>query len=83
MPRYTAAPRRGVRANRGDDIWYIPAIGGTPVQVTQFEGIDSQPVWKMDNHGVSRIFFVSTREYNLPKIWSAVPFTPEDVRVFD
>jgi Tol biopolymer transport system component len=79
----SASARSEGRVNKGDNIWYISSIGGTPVQVTQYEGPDSQPVWKYDNKGISRIFFVSTRENNLEKIWSAVPFTAEDLEDFE
>jgi Tol biopolymer transport system component len=42
----------------GHDIWTISAEGGEPVQVTQHETMDHQPVWSPDGR---LLYFVSNR----------------------
>lgn len=79
----SAASRAEGRVSQGDDIWYIPAIGGTPVQVTTYSGPDSMPVWKLDKKGSSRIFFISNREGDQDRVFSAVPYTEEDLQQFN
>ena len=57
---YWGVPRGGARV-----IWTIPAAGGTPVQVTQDEHVNWNPVWSPDGQ---YLYFVSDRSGSM-NVW--------------
>jgi len=70
--------RRHKRYDQGDNIWYVPLKGGNNVQVTNHDSPDSMPVWKINTHGRSVIYFISSREDG-DRVWSAEPYTQNDL----
>ncbi len=62
MPQWSPNGRRiaywGQRANNQRDIWTIPAGGGAPVEVTNDEYLDWNPVWSPDG---KYLYFASDR----------------------
>ncbi|HSV74349.1 MAG TPA: S41 family peptidase [Chthonomonadales bacterium] len=55
--RWIAFARRDVTATT--DVWVVPAVGGTAVNVTQFPGFNGVPQWTRDG---SYLLFISTRD---------------------
>jgi Tol biopolymer transport system component len=70
------------RFKRGDNIWYVPVLGGNMVQVTNHNAPDAMPVWRLDHNGKAVIFFISAREKG-DRIWSAEPYTVGDLDGFN
>ncbi|HEY7544094.1 MAG TPA: hypothetical protein VID27_04390 [Blastocatellia bacterium] len=55
----------GQRANAQRDIWTMPARGGEPVEVTNDEAVDWNPVWSPDG---GYLYFASNRSGGM-KLW--------------
>jgi tricorn protease len=74
--------RRGYRGADQSDVFVMDLATRRTQQLTQFEGMDSWPMWAADG----KIYFVSDREPDgIPNLWSIDPQggDPERVTAFD
>lgn len=57
--RWIATDRRtpGGSPELGRDIWILPSEGGQAIQLTHWDGVDTDPTWSADGQ---RIYYVST-----------------------
>ncbi len=64
---YVDLYRKGYHGNGDNDIWIRDLEKNTILQVTEYDGVDRNPVWAPDSHS---LYFISDRETGIFNIWN-------------